>query len=107
MAGNPYEVQGQNNPGTENRMYGEPNHPNEPKQPYPPQQGQQFHGIICASCNQVTESYQKKGVGNITWIWCFLLCIFTGLCCWIPFICDDCKEDQIICAKCHQKKKVL
>ena len=84
-----------------------PNYPHQPLSPLGPEQKQQLIGTICPYCNMLTTSYTKKGVGTMTWLWCVGLWFFTGICCWIPFVIDDCKEDQIICARCHGKKAVL
>lgn len=84
-----------------------PNYPHQPLSPLGPEQKQQMIGTICPYCNMLTTSYTKKAVGTMTWLWCVGLWFFTGICCWIPFVIDDCKEDQIICARCHGKKAVL
>jgi hypothetical protein len=84
-----------------------PNYPNQPSSPLGPEQKQQIIGTLCPYCNMLTTSYTKKAVGMITWLWCVGLWFFTGICCWIPFVIDDCKEDQIICARCHGKKAFL
>ena len=51
-----------------------------------------FHGgQYCPVCNMNTNSYVKKGPGNITWIWCIILFFFTGILCFVPFLFDSCK----------------
>ncbi len=128
MAGNPYDIGENNNPQSENRLYNDANYPPLYNQPYPnqqpysnqppthgnqqpylpsPRQQEQLIGTVCPSCNQITQSYMVKAVGAITWLWCLGLWILTGCFCWIPFICDSCKEQQIRCAKCHAKKAIL
>jgi len=91
---------------SDNRLNIQPNYPNQPQQPYHPL-NTQVVGTLCPVYNKMTANYTKKDIGNITWIWCFALFIFTGVCCWIPFVCDSCKEDQIKCSVCHIKKATI
>lgn len=58
----------------------------------------------CLVCNIDTPSYSTKGFGTKAYVWAGVLCLFTGCCCWIPFVIDDCKETQILCSKCNNKK---
>lgn len=82
---------------SDNRLNNSPPHqPNYPGQPQQPPnvvyvQSMNMPGQYCPVCNQNTNSYVKRDIGNITWIWCVILAFFTGICCWIPFVCDSCK----------------
>lgn len=78
---------------TDNRLNNEPMYPGQP-QPPPNVVYVQAHnqpGLYCPVCSQNTNSYTTFATGNITWIWCLVLLFFTGICCWIPFVCDSCK----------------
>lgn len=116
------ETNPQNNPQTYPNMNpnnsGNQTYPYVPGQPQPPPpsaqsattlvyQVQNQSGSYCPLCNQQTGSYVKKSTGCITWIWCIVLFLLTAFCCWIPFVCDSCKENQVICAKCNLKKAVI
>ena len=73
-------------------MYGQPMMMGQP-QPVVVMQNQQPQGpgSYCPVCNTNTGSKVDYEVGSKTWIMCLVLCFFTGICCWIPFVCDDCK----------------
>lgn len=78
-----------------NQPHYQPNYPGQPQQP-PPQvvyvhNPNQQGGQYCPVCNANTKSYVTRATGSITWIWCLILLFFTGIFCWIPFVCDSCK----------------
>lgn len=95
---NNYQQGGFNgNPG----MYAPPNQGYPVNQPYIPNQGfipanQGFNpmgaGLMCPNCRRDTNNFAKKVPGGVTWIWCFGLFIFTGICCCIPFCVDSCQD---------------
>ncbi len=68
------------------------------------QQGQGGQGSYCPVCNTNTGSRVDFEVGGKTWMWCIILFFFTGICCWIPFVCEDCKERVVECATCGGRK---
>jgi len=49
-------------------------------------------GLMCPFCRRETDNFPKKVPGGVTWIWCFGLFIFTGVCCCIPFCVDSCQD---------------
>lgn len=79
---------------SDNRLGNQPYYPGQPQPPAqviyvnnPIQPGDQF----CPKCKANTKSYITKGSGHMTWIWCLVLFFFTGILCWIPFVCDRCR----------------
>ena len=96
-------------------MYGQPMQPMQPvyqqpvgfvqQQPTVVIAGQQNQGgSCCPVCNSNTGSRVDYEVGGKTWMWCIVLFFFTGICCWIPFVCEDCKERVVECATCNGRK---
>lgn len=69
-------------------------------QGYMPNNGQ----LMCPFCRRETENFPKKAPGGVTWIWCFALFIFTGICCCIPFCVESCQDSLIVCVVCHGVK---
>lgn len=61
-------------------------------------------GLVCPLCRKQTTSVVRKVAGGVTWIWCFILFIFTGVCCCIPFCVDNCKDTEMMCAVCQSPK---
>jgi len=61
-------------------------------------------GLICPFCRRETDSFPKKSPGGVTWIWCFALFLFTGVCCCIPFCVDSCQDTELVCLTCQQVK---
>jgi len=57
--------------------------------------------LICPICRQETGSLTRKVAGGVTWIWCFGLFIFTGICCFIPFCVDSCQDTELVCMNCQ------
>ncbi|MFM7857506.1 MAG: LITAF-like zinc ribbon domain-containing protein [Flammeovirgaceae bacterium] len=43
----------------------------------------------------------RKVPGGVTWIWCFGLFIFTGICCFFPFCVDSCQDTELVCMNCQ------
>lgn len=96
--GDPVYGNPETNPGySENRLndqpYYQPYYQGQPQQPPPANitYVQATNGQYCPVCNTNTNSYVTRATGNITWIWCCVLFFLTGICCWIPFVCDSCK----------------
>ena len=98
---------GQQNYGPGPTNYGQPmNQVGFHQQPGPVVvvQGQNASGSYCPVCNTNTGSRIDYEVSGNTWVWCILLFFFTGICCWIPFVCDDCKSRVVECSTCGGKK---
>jgi hypothetical protein len=82
---------------SDNRLNNQPVYPGQPVSPQQPPANVLYvmdntgGGQYCPVCNANTHSFVTRGIGNITWIWCVVLLFFTGICCWIPFVCDSCK----------------
>lgn len=49
-------------------------------------------GTKCPFCSETTGNIPRKRSGCVTWAWCACLFLFTGLCCFIPFCVDSCKD---------------
>lgn len=70
----------------------------------PNQGGQGFipgRGLMCPICRRETDNFPRKVPGGVTWIWCFGLFIFTGICCCIPFCVDSCQDTELVCVVCQ------
>ena len=50
------------------------------------------HSGVCQLCNSNVSVLQRKRSGCAAWSWCVCLFCFTGFCCWIPFVIDDCYD---------------
>lgn len=60
--------------------------------------------LACPFCRRETENFPKKAPGGVTWIWCFALFLFTGICCCIPFCVDSCQDTLMVCVVCQGVK---
>lgn len=117
---NPYPPQGSfNQPNYNNGPYVPPNQGFNPNagQGFNPNGGQGFNpnyvppynnqgfqpgrGLLCPVCRRETDNFPKKVPGGVTWIWCFGLFIFTGICCCIPFCVDSCQDTEMVCVSCQ------
>lgn len=56
---------------------------------------------ICSHCRTNASAIYRSRAGCALWSWCFCLFCFTGFCCWIPCVVDDCYDQEIICASCQ------
>ncbi len=54
----------------------------------------------CQFCHTNAEFVDKNTPGCAIWVWCIVLWLLTGCCCWIPFLVDDCYDRQITCLHC-------
>ena len=106
--------------------YGQPAAPGyPPQQPgYPPQQpapypnqppvvvvaaqpavfGRQPMNMTCGNCNAQILTAIDYESGTLTWIICLPLFLVTGICCFIPFFIDGCKD---VIHKCPNCKRML
>ena len=101
-------------------QFGTPPPPNyggvQPSHPYgnqPPMQPQTNVIVVnngntgpgyCNVCARGTGTMVDYQVGGKTWGICLLLFCFTGVCCWIPFCVDDCKDRVYLCQSCGARK---
>lgn len=63
----------------------------------------------CNSCGRPTDSIPRKKVGPVAIAWCLCLLFtvgFYGLCL-VPLCSDNCKDTQLVCAKCAQIKATI
>lgn len=60
--------------------------------------------VNCLLCRRETSSITRKTPGGVTWIWCFVLFVVTGICCCIPFCVDSCQDTEIVCVNCQTVK---
>jgi len=115
-ANNPYNNYQPGNFNGNPGLYVPPNQPNQGypvNQPYIPNQGFipgnnpgfiMGAGLMCPCCRRETNNFPKKVAGGVTWIWCFGLFIFTGICCCIPFCVDSCQDTELVCVACQTVK---
>lgn len=57
-------------------------------------------GPVCNSCRTNASVVTRSKAGCAVLGWCTCLLCFTGLCCWIPCVIDDCYDHEMICANC-------
>lgn len=58
-------------------------------------------GGKCQYCNSNASVVSRKRSGCALWSWAAALCLFTGICCWIPCCIDDCYDTEFTCANCN------
>ena len=106
----PNQYYGQPGYGQPPPMYGQPPAYGQPGYVQPPMYGQPQTIIIqqneatitnmaqtgdiekCAQCQTETDNITRYQVGGVTFAWCCCLLFTTGILCWIPFVCDGCKD---------------
>jgi hypothetical protein len=59
----------------------------------------------CPLCHQDIGVLVRKRNGCAIWTYAVILCIFTGCCCWIPFVIDSCYDKEFICNGCLQVRR--
>ena len=67
-------------------------------------------GIIaneCIYCHSRAGFYYRRTIGTTALIWGFVLLVFTGCCCFIPCLMDDCMDKNVICNNCHQVNRKI
>ena len=68
----------------------------------PPVFGRQPMNMTCGNCNaQILTSIDHES-GALTWLICLPLCLFTGICCFVPFLIDGCKDVIHKCPNCNR-----
>mmetsp|Transcript_2165 Transcript_2165/g.3795 ORF Transcript_2165/g.3795 Transcript_2165/m.3795 type:complete len:85 (+) Transcript_2165:165-419(+) len=58
-------------------------------------------GPYCNKCNNRCQNLVHEEDTTNQWIWCIILLLFTGVCCWIPFCIDSCKRQVVRCGTCR------
>ena len=54
----------------------------------------------CSNCHAQIQTCVNYEFGTMTWLICAILFFFTGICCFIPFLIDDCKDAIHTCPAC-------
>lgn len=49
----------------------------------------------------------RKKVGCVTMAWCCFLFMITGVCFWVPFCVDSCKDTECVCHSCGLIKTTI
>ena len=57
---------------------------------------------LCKNCNHTGNSHTHTRSGVLTYAWCGLLLVLTGVCCCIPFVIDGCKDVDHKCSNCGE-----
>lgn len=47
---------------------------------------------ICQFCKANASVFHRRKAGCALYTWCFCLFCFTGFCCWIPCVIDECYD---------------
>ena len=63
--------------------------------------GQKPLNMACGNCHTQIQTSVRYEVGENTWVLCFILFFFTGICCFIPFLVDCCKNAVHQCPSCN------
>lgn len=58
--------------------------------------------MCCPYCRTETSTRVEYENGTLVWLLAAGLCLFTGCCCWIPFVVDGCKDVKHHCGNCGQ-----
>lgn len=56
----------------------------------------------CQYCHKTSQVTTRQIMGCATWGWGVALFWFTGICCWIPCVIDDCYDVEIIFQSCME-----
>lgn len=59
---------------------------------------------VCQFCHKNASVFHRRKAGCAVWSWCLCLFLFTGLCCWIPCVIDECHDEEVICSSCQGVK---
>ena len=65
------------------------------------------HDLGCPFCGCQTQTVLMRKPGNVTYLWCCCLFIFSGIFCCIPFCVDSCLDAHLICVRCNNSKQVV
>ena len=59
--------------------------------------------MTCPNCHSQILTSVSYEEGTLTWILCLVLFFFTGICCFIPFLVNDCKNAIHQCPSCNRQ----
>lgn len=85
-------------------------------QPYPNQMGPNGQVVlmrqnrangVCPFCRNSAPVVTTKEMGCAIWVWTCIFFWFTGCCCWIPCIIDDCYDIRVVCTGCQATREVI
>ena len=54
----------------------------------------------CPSCQKSGYTRADRGLNSNGWIICFILCLLTGICCWMVMLCESNYEVRHCCSNC-------
>ena len=60
---------------------------------------------LCPFCKKSYLTKSRKTIGCAAKSWGAVLCLFTGVLCWIPCVLEDCKDQEIVCANCAEVRE--
>ena len=61
----------------------------------------------CPHCNSSVGFTKTKVIGSTVFWMCFILFLFTFVCCWLAFFMDDLMDTEVKCANCGSVVKVI
>ena len=61
----------------------------------------------CPHCNSLAGFTKTKVIGSATFFMCFILFLFTCVCCFLAFFMDDVMDTEVKCANCGAVVKVI
>ena len=67
----------------------------------PAQFGRYSIAMTCPNCRAQIQTAVDYEAGSLTWLWCFVLFLFTGVCCFLAFLIDSCKDAVHRCPSCQ------
>jgi len=59
--------------------------------------------IICPNCKKEVDTIVSVENSTLVWILCVVLFLFTGICCFIPFLIKSLKEYVHYCPSCRRE----
>ena len=67
----------------------------------PVQFGRYSIAMTCPNCRAQIQTAVDYEAGSKTWLWCFVLFLITGVCCFLAFLIDSCKDAVHRCPSCQ------
>jgi hypothetical protein len=61
----------------------------------------------CQKCGHNGNGAISYRTGTTACLWGIGLFMFTGIFCWIPCVCEGCKDIDIYCGKCGYRKAIV
>ena len=55
----------------------------------------------CSNCHAAIQTSVSYEAGTLTWVICASLFCITAVCCYIPFLIDECKDAVHSCPECY------